>query len=531
MDTDITLEHCKTQGSSIPSTFSQIIAIGTALSSEKNIDALLEMIIINTKELTCADGGTLYLHNHRKQQLEFKVIQNDSLNIQMGGTAKPIEWNPLNLFDANGLPNRQMAACVCALDHTIINIPDVHASTQYDFHGTFKFDEQTNYRSKSMLVLPLKDHEENLIGVLQLLNKKDAHGNLIAFSSQDETLALSLGSQAAVALTKQRLIDDLELLLESFLDTINVAIEEKSPYTAGHINKMVYLSLTLAKAISDDETLFKEIHYDDEQLKQIKFSALMHDIGKITTPEHIIDKSTKLETIYDRIETIKIKYEVLKRDALIEQLRCNITQEEYETLSKALDDECAFLIQANKGSEFFSDEKCDRVKEIAKRYIILNGIPQQILNHDEVENLTVQKGTLTYSQRMIINNHAHVSLRMLNQLPFPRKLERLAEIACGHHEKVNGKGYPLGLKGEELSFEARILAIADIFEALCASDRPYKKAKKLSEAMKILYFMAKDDDIDRRIFQFFYESGLYLTYAHEMLKPENIDEVHLTFDW
>ena len=519
---------------------SQIIAIGTALTAEKNIDKLLEMIISQTKLLTHADAGTLYLYNSKKKQLEFKVVQNDSLGIQKTILSESPDWKTLPLFDDNGQENRSLVSAVCALEKRTISIDDVYESKEYDFAGTVLFDKEKQYRSKSMLVLPLMDHDDNLIGVLQLINKVEGDGTVIPFTFDDEEIATSLGSQAAVALIKQRLINDLESLLESFLNTINVAIEEKSPYTAGHIDKMVDLSLVLAREISNDEEYFPEISYNEDQLKEIKFAALMHDIGKITTPEHIIDKTTKLETIYDRIEMIELKYEILKRDAyaefMIEKNNAfdNDTLEKYEesyqNRLKQLDDEILFLQTANIGSEFFSNEDIERIHQIAQRTVEISGKKQYILSEDEIANLCVQKGTLTYDQRMIINNHAHVSLRMLQQLPFPHKLERVAEIACGHHEKVNGGGYPLGLKGDELSFEARILAIADIFEALTASDRPYKKAKKLSEAMKILFFMVKDGHIDTDITRFFYESGLYLRFAQRVLLPENIDEVNLNFE-
>jgi response regulator RpfG family c-di-GMP phosphodiesterase len=304
---------------------------------------------------------------------------------------------------------------------------------------------------------------------------------------------------------------------------------------------MVDLSVMIAREINDDTGKFGHIHFDEDQLKEIKFAALMHDIGKITTPEYVIDKSTKLETIYDRINNVELRFEILKRDAYTQYLESKSTigdpvilqkrEELYNETIKELDNEINFLKTANIGGEFFSDENIQKVHSIAQRTICLNGIDEPILNADEVINLTVQKGTLTYDQRMIINNHAYVSLRMLEQLPFPRKLDRVAEIACGHHEKISGGGYPLGLKGDELSFEARILAIADIFEALSASDRPYKKGKKLSEVMKILFFMAKDGDIDMDIIRFIYESGLYLRYAQATLSAEYIDEVILNFDF
>lgn len=533
---DATIE----QHGHLPSAISQILTVGTALSAEKNIDNLLEMIIVQSKQLTNADGGTLYLYHPQTKQLEFKVIQNDSLKINMGGTSDHIEWPPLNLYGKDGTPNHSMVAAVCALNSSIINIEDVYNAKQYDFNGTIEFDKKTGYRSESMLVLPLQDHEDQLIGVLQLINKKSPLGLCVPFDKEDEDMALSLGSQAAVALTKQKLIDDLELLLESFLNTINVAIEEKSPYTAGHIDRMLNLSLTLAKAISDDQNTFADIHYDEDQLKEIKFAALMHDIGKITTPEYIIDKSTKLETIADRIETVKLRFECLKKDLTIAYLieKENTKelasllqlQQTYQDSLRRLDEDFNFLENANQGGEFFHENDILRIRNISKRTILINGVAHPLLSNDEVENLSVRKGTLTSQQRQIINNHAAVSLRMLSQLPFPRKLSRVSEIACGHHEKINGRGYPQGLKGDELSFEARILAIADIFEALTASDRPYKKAKKLSEVMHILYDMAIEEEIDMKIFRFFYESNLYLRYAQTILDQENIDHVVLTFD-
>lgn len=514
------------------SAISKIIAVGTALSAEKNIDALLEMIIVQLKQLTNADGGTLYLYHPQGRKLEFKIIQNDSLNIREGGVSAPIQWPPLNLYDGSDAPNRSMVAAVCALDKTIINIPDVYASKEYDFSGTIAFDRQTGYHSESMLVIPLADHEDHLIGVLQLINKKSFDGKVIPFTTADEELTLSLGSQAAVAMTKQKLINDLELLLESFLHTINVAIEEKSPYTAGHIDRMVDLSLALAQAISDDNEFFPHIHYTEDQLKEIKFSALMHDIGKITTPEHVIDKSTKLEAIVDRIEMIRLRYELLKRDVQTEFLLSSRTDNDHHLRAAALnelDQELAFLTNANLGSEYFSPSDIERVRHIAARTVTIGESDQPLLNTDEVFNLIVQKGTLTDEERRTVNNHAAVSLRMLKQLPFPQKLERVAEIAGGHHEKINGGGYPLGLKGDELSFEARILAIADIFEALSAADRPYKKGKKLSEAMNILVKMGQAGEIDLEIVRFFYESGLYLEYARKILPEESIDTVSLTF--
>ncbi len=518
----------------------ELSSIAIALTAEKNIDHLLELILIEAKMLTKADGGTLYLLNSEANRLEFKVVQTDSLDIKMGGSNGAITWEALPLNAADGTKNRSMVAVVAVLEDSVINIPDVYDTDKFDFSGTKLFDQKTGYRSQSMLVVPLKNHEDIIIGVLQLINKKNHYGQIDSFNGFDEKITAALASEAAVALTKQQLIDDLEDLLESFLHTINIAIEEKSKYTAGHIEKVVDITEMITIAINMDQTVFRDKNYSDQELKEIKLAALMHDIGKMTTPEYIVDKGTKLQTIYDRIEIVKMKAEIRKRDLEISYLKMSeqaddktkiSLSDEYYNATKKIDEELIFIKEANEGSEFFSDQKIKIVKNIAKAKIIIDGIKKDWLSDDEVLNLTIQKGTLNDKERLKINNHALVSLQMLQQLPFPKKYERIPEIAGAHHEQINGKGYPLGLKGDSLSFEARILAIADIFEALTASDRPYKKAKKLSESMKILYFMAKDNLIDRKIVKFLYESGLYLKIAKKIISVENIDDCSMDFTY
>jgi len=516
----------------------ELASVSVALSSEKDIDHLLELIVTEAKQLTRADGGTLYLLNPKTKQLEFKVIQTDSLGIRMGGESGTITWDALPLYREDGSKNSSMVAAVAALEDTIINIADVYDVDRFDFSGTKHFDEKTGYRSRSMLVIPLKNHEDTIIGVLQLINKKSRYINMTTFTFFDETVTKALASEAAVALTKQQLIDDLENLLESFLHTINIAIEKKSKYTAGHIEKMVNITEMLIRAINADQTCFKGKYYSEQALKEIRLAALMHDVGKITTPEYVVDKATKLQTIYDRIETVKIKAEIRKRDAEIAWLKESRDADSAEKMrleerflakKEAIDREIVFLEEANRGSEFFEDRMVEKVKEIAGAQIEIGGVRQNWLSADEVLNLTVQKGTLNETERKIINNHALVSLEMLKELPFPKKYARVPEIAAAHHEQVNGGGYPLGLKGEALSFEARVLAVADIFEALTASDRPYKKAKKLSESMRILYFMAKEGHLDKKIVRFLYESGLYLKIAKRIIPDRYIDEVALDF--
>ncbi|MDD2383480.1 MAG: GAF domain-containing protein [Sulfurospirillaceae bacterium] len=502
--------------------------IGTALSAEENLETLLDMIVTEAKHLTNADGGTLYLR--KDEMLHFKVVQTDSLGIKMGGSGSEISWPPLPLYLKDGAPNKKMVAATCVLENRLINLPDVYKAVGFSFEGTKAFDAKTAYHSKSMLVIPLKDHEHKIIGVLQLLNKKDSHTHdVIAFDEEDEQITLSLASQAAIAITNTSLIKGLEDLLEAFLRSIIFAISKKSPHTAGHIQRMVRLSVMFAETIHHNETVFKDKFFSPEALKQINFAALMHDIGKLAIPEHIIDKATKLETVYDRLGLIECRCEVIKKALHVAYLEGKIPSDVREQQTALLDEYFTVIKNSNVGSEYMSDELVTLIYDIAKIPWIIDGISYTLLTENEAYNLSVQRGTLTQEEREIINHHAKLSVDILNKLPFPQKYKEIPQISGNHHEKINGKGYPLGLKGDEISFEARILAIADIFEALTASDRPYKKANPLSFAMKILHTMAQNNELDRELVKFFYDSGLYLQYAHKLLPSDSIDEVTVDF--
>lgn len=502
--------------------------IGIALSAESNIDKLLEMIVSQAKSITGADGGTLYIKEG--DTLRFQVVQTDTLGIKMGGTSEQISWNPLPLYLEDGKANKQMVAATCALEDRIVNIADVYEAEGFSFEGTKVFDKSTGYRSKSMLVIPLRDHEHKVIGVLQLINKQDMFNDTIEeFSEDDEHITLSLASQAAVAINNITLINDLEKLLEAFLKSIIYAIEKKSLYTAGHITRMVKLSVMIARAINNDTTKYKEKNFSHDELKQINFAALMHDIGKLSIPEQVVDKATKLEAIFDRVELVKSRIALISKEAEIAYLKKEIDKDKFDSVLDELARYENVIVQSNEGLGFTSDEEVELFKELSEKEYFFNAHSYKVLTEDEAYNLCIRKGTLTQEQRDIINEHAQISLDILNKLPFPKKYKEIPQISANHHEKINGMGYPQGLKGEEISFEARILAIADIFEALTASDRPYKKANPLSAAMKILYYMAKDNDLDAGLVRFFYESGLYMEYAEGYLPPELIDEVGVDF--
>lgn len=520
----------------------KLTEIGTALSASENLDTLLEMIVEEAKNLTGADGGTLYLLE--KNELRFKVIRTDSLAIKMGGMSGSITWPPLPLYLEDGTPNKKMVAATCALEDRLVNIPDVYEAIGFSFEGTKKFDQGTGYRSKSMLVIPMKNHEREIIGVLQLINKIDSHTKeVIAFEVEDEKITLSLASQAAIAITNTSLIQGLENLLESFLKSIIFAISKKSPYTAGHIKRMVKLSVMIAEAINKDTTFYAHKHFSAEEIKQINFAALMHDIGKLATPEQIIDKATKLETLCDRINFVENRIKTLKKALHVKLLEDKFAllagtkegdiaalEEAYAKEIQMLHDAFLLIQTSNKGDAFLTDEGVAKIQALAKKQWHIGDETYIILTEDEAYHLSTQKGTLTSEEREIINDHAKLSVDILNRLPFPKKYQQIPQISGNHHEKINGKGYPQGLKGDEISFEARILAIADIFEALTASDRPYKAGMPLSIAMKILYTMALEGDLDKELVKFFYTSGIYKEYAKVFLPQRSIDEITLDFE-
>lgn len=496
--------------------------IGAALSAEKNLNRLLEMIVEEACKFTNADAGTLYTMSDDETELHFSIVQNDSLGVRMGGTGGKIAWPSVNLKNSDGSANNANVSAYVAISGQTVNIADVYDAEGFNFEGTKKFDHNTGYRSKSMLVVPLSNHENDVIGVLQLLNALDeTTGEIIDFSPEYQELIRSLASQAAIALSNNSLILDLENLLESFIRTIATAIDEKSPYTGGHVKRVAELTMMIAHKInSTGYGNFAAIKFSDDQLRELAIAAWLHDVGKITTPEYVVDKATKLEALHDRIHDVKTRVELIKKDSLPKTSE-DAPAEEIVAKIKELDEEYQFLAQANIGNEFLDDDKIARIKEIAKRKWTDDGHLRPLLSEEEINNLCIRRGTLTENERKIINNHALVTHKMLSHLPFPKKLRNVACYAAAHHEKVDGTGYPLGLKGDQLSLQSRIIAIADIFEALTAKDRPYKKGKSVAEALEIMDKMAKDNHIDGKLYELFVKEEIYEEYAKNNSVPHN----------
>jgi len=520
----------------------QLNAIGASLSAERDINRLLESILTAAKAITRADGGTLY-RVAEDQTLRFEIVRTNSLEYYLGGTTgNPVPFYPIHLMGKDGKPNHSMVAAYAALTGKTVNIPDAYTAEGFDFSGTRNFDKKTGYRSKSFLTVPMKNHENEIIGVLQLINAADPRsGEIVPFSPSDQRLAESLASQAAIALTNRMLIIQLEELFESFINLMNTAIDEKSPYTGGHCQRVPQLTMMLAEAVNSmSEGPLAAFTMNDKDRYELKIAGLLHDCGKVTTPVHVVDKATKLETIYDRVHLLDTRFEVLKRDAEIELLRekallvaHGALRSEHDAADarhreriRRLDDDRAFLRACNVGGEAMRESDQERVRRIAKyRWTDISGHEANFLSEDELQNLTIRAGTLTGEERQIINHHIVATIKMLEALPWPKHLKNVPEYAGGHHERMDGKGYPKGLKREQMSVQARVMGIADIFEALTAKDRPYKKGKTLSESLEILGRFSLNGHIDPELFDVFVRKKVYRRYADLFLDKEQIDEV------
>jgi len=500
----------------------ELVKIGLGLSSEKNIDRLLERIVREARHFTNADGGTLYIMEDGRQALDFAIVQNDSLGVCMGGSGEVISWPPVPLRQENKGENHRNVPAPCALTGEPVNISDVYDAEGYDFQGTRDFDASTGYRSRSMLVIPLRDHEDEVIGVLQLLNAKDREtGAVVPFPEHEVGMVMSLASQAAIALTKMRLVRGLENLLDAFVRTIGDAIDEKSPYTAGHVYRVANLTEEIALEVNRSTTgRFASVSFSADEMAEIRMAAWLHDVGKITTPEHLMDKATKLETIFDRIELIRHRVEISRlHDAFsrLENEPCPRREGLAVPVPPAKEKEWQeiinFLDMINLGGEGLPAESIEKVLRLAGITYAMNGIEFPLLAPDEVENLCVPKGTLTAAERKVMNYHVEMSIRMLEGLPFPKKLRNVPVYAGMHHEKLNGTGYPRGLGNGAIPLPARMLALADVLEALTAADRPYKPGKMLSEAMRILEGMVARADLDGELCDLVVESGLVVRFA------------------
>ena len=510
----------------------RLLKIATLLSSEKDIHRLFEIILEAAMAVTGADGGTVYRLTEDRR-LQFEVMHTRSKAVHLGGkSGRPINFPPLDLLGADGSPELSKVVCYSVNKLESVNIPDAYNALGFDFSGTRAFDQANGYRSTSFLTIPMKTLDDEVIGALQLINATDsATGKVVPFSSAQQEIVEALASQLAVSLNNRLLIDRLEILFESMISLINKAIDDKSPYTGGHCSRVPVLTLMLAEAANQCPVgPMADFTITDADRKELRIASLLHDCGKISTPVHVVDKSTKLETINDRIALVRMRGEIIRREILLARAESRLSPDAATAALDRLSDDLAFIEHTNIGGEFMNDSAVQRVRDIASHYRWKDAkdIAHSLITDDEVANLTIRAGTLTAEERQIINRHIDMTIVMLEQLPWPRHLKNGPEYAGGHHERMDGKGYPRGLTRDQMSIPARCMGIADVFEALTAADRPYKKGKTLSETFQILGKMKMTGHIDPDLFDVFVWSGVYKDYARQFLHPDQIDDLDLT---
>ncbi len=515
--------------------FWRLIEISTALSGERNTSRLFERILDAAQDITLADGGTLYLIKEReegKPVLEFEILRNDSLKLRLGGTSgNPIQLPPLPLYKEDGSPNNGNIATYTALTKRMENIEDAYYAEHLDFSGTKAFDARSGYRSKSFLTVPLCNHADEVIGVLQLLNAKDVEtGETIPFRKNLEPIVAALASSAAIALDNQILLQDHKNLLDAFIKVIAQAIDAKSAHTSAHCQRVPVLTELIAQAACEDESgPLREFNLDESEWYELRVASWMHDCGKLATPDWVLDKATKLHLMLDGIDAVKTRFSAAMAQLELNFLRQSAagnaaSKEMLEQEMAALRDDCLFIEKANVGGEFMKAEDQARVKQIAARtWRDHLGMEQPMLTETEVAYLCIERGTLSFDERQKINDHMKVTIQMLESLPFPKNLKRVPEYAGGHHEKMDGTGFPRGLRREQMSWPARMMAIADIFEALTSSDRPYKAPMKISQSLSILQKMRQQNHIDPDLFELFLRSRVWEKYARIYLRPEQLD--------
>jgi HD-GYP domain-containing protein (c-di-GMP phosphodiesterase class II) len=509
--------------------------IARSLAEQGNLTNLLESILQSARQATNADGGTLYRATEDGRGLSFDLVQNESLGLQLGGSSgTPANFPIMPLYDASGGENRKSVVAYCALARRSVRVDDAYAAEGFDFQGARHFDAANNYRSQSFLTVPMIAHDDQLIGVLQLINARDATGKTVRFTVDDQQFIEALAAQAAIAIENKILVDRLEQLFLAFVNLINVAIDDKSPYTGGHCQRVPTLTMMLADAASETTTgPLASFSMTERDRQELLMAGLLHDCGKITTPVHVVDKSTKLETIFDRVELISTRLTALARETEVAALKAKLAGENASDVDaklkqqlEAIEDDRRFIAHVNIGGERMEDADIARVKRIAAQsWTNAEGKTEPLLSDDECENLTVVYGTLTRSERDVINHHIVATIKMLEALPWPPHLRNVPEYAGGHHERMDGKGYPRGLTKDQMSIQARSMGIADIFEALTAADRPYKSGKTLTESLQILGRMAQSGHVDPDLFDVFIRKKVFAAYAERYLDAHQIDVV------
>lgn len=542
-----------------------LLALNDSLIND-DYPVIIEKVMRVARKACDADGCFFFSVSDNKYiNLEYSRV--NSLNVGISGTENMAFFPSVFLPDVKNR-SRKAPSEYCALNREIINSPNIFQTTGIDTDLIAKFDDANNYSTISLLAIPLVDRKDNLLGVAQFTNAKDANGKIISFTTEAQKVVLSVCKLITIALENKNQKEAYSQLLESFIEVLARAIDAKSPYTGSHCQRVPIIAQLLATAAVQETTgNLKTFEMSPDDWYTLHIASWLHDCGKVTTPEYIVDKATKLETIFNRIHEIRNRFEILRRDAHIEYLQKRLNnidtkqhlQAEFVAKVKQLEEDFAFVAKCNTGDIELNDRDIARLEQISQiqfvRYFnrmlglswaerdnvenkdfyvhparenLLQNRKDQIFgpyNRGELYNLEIRRGTINKEERDKINEHIVVTIDMLKALPFPKELSKVVEYAGAHHERIDGKGYPNGLTGDQMSVPAKIMAIADIFEALTANDRPYKEPKKLSEVLRIMQQMKHNGHIDPDLYDVFIRSKVYQDYAEQYMDKNQIDEV------
>ncbi len=574
------------------SSLQRFFDISRALSAEKDRRRLLEMILRETVKVSHADGGAILMETEDETELEVAILENDRTGVHYGGTSgvEP-PFAPVKVYSEPDAWGRLPIDGETARRGTTISIDNVGADEEFDLAVAHERFDRDGYETRSLLSVPLTDQKGESVGLLQLVNSRSAEGSITGFDPEVVPYIEALSSDAAVALDLRRLLKAQKDLLESFIHVVAGAIDAKSHYTHGHCQRVPEIARMLAEvAHKATDGPLADFHLTDDEWFELHIASWLHDCGKVTTPEYVVDKATRLETIYNRIHEIRTRFEVLWRDAWIEYYSALAsTPEDQERLWNRLEtrlnqirSDFEFVAECNSGETVMDEGTIARLRDIGgqrwkrhlddriglshdelerkrrqppprlpvleplladrpehiiervgspfadNRHDFKMPVPEHLYNLGELHNLSVPRGTLTQEERFKINEHIIQTIHMLGKLPFPKELRRVPEWAGNHHEKLDGTGYPRRLAAGDLSMPERIMAIADVFEALTAADRPYKPPKTLSQSLRIMGFFRDGGHICPELFDLFLTSGAYLDYARQHLRPEQIDDVDIS---
>lgn len=506
----------------------ELINLSRILGGADPFPVRFKAMVAALSDITFADGGSLYIYDNKEQKLKATVFYNKVLGVE----SVVDDFDPLRIKGLVEVPLRKedgklasdtpTVACFAGAETIIVK--DVASNYRYDFRNTRKFDEANNYRTKSMIMLPMPAHDGRIVGVLQIINPAAA-----AHEKDNLPFLNALAAQAGIALNNALLVTESQNLLNALINMVVVAIDAKSPHTAGHCVRVTELTMMFADELAKEG--YCGFSLDDEERRELYLAALLHDVGKIITPTHVLEKSTKLSYINDRIHLLQERLRAWQHEQAFQILARKLREtgqqkllDEATAVANA-DEDIAFLRGINTNDIFTDDDAVKRLEDIARRRFDGNsGDEDTLIDAFDLENLKIRRGTLNNEERRTIEEHVSLSIRLLSSIPWPKNLQRIVEYAGLHHENINGTGYPNKVTGDAMSIPAKVLGIADRFEGLSAPDRPYRKTKMtLSGAVRILKFMRDDGEIDPDLTNFFFDRKIHLKYAKKHLPPELID--------